>query len=72
MIFEIRVKAGAKANSIKQIAPRLYAVSVKETPRDGKANVAIIKIMARELGVAAGRLRMKVGGKSRHKLIEFI
>ena len=45
-------------------------VKVSAVPEDGKANAAVLKLLAKELGVAKSRLTLASGEKSRYKLVE--
>jgi len=42
---------------------------VRSVPEDGKANTALIKMMAKWLGVPKSQLNLAVGAKSRHKTV---
>lgn len=45
------------------------AVSVTAVPEKGKANTALLKLLAKRLGVAAGLLRLAAGETDRHKQV---
>ena len=47
-----------------------YAVKVKEPPVEGKANRAVIRLLAKHLGVAESQIRIVKGFTSRTKIIE--
>ena len=47
-----------------------YKVSVKATPTDGKANDAIIRILAKHFGVRANDIRIISGHTSSQKIVE--
>lgn len=42
---------------------------VRAVPEDGKANVALLKVLAKWLGVPKSQLSLAVGDKSRHKTV---
>ncbi|MDR3053685.1 MAG: DUF167 domain-containing protein [Coriobacteriales bacterium] len=44
-------------------------VRVTAAPADGKANAALIKLLAHELGVAKSAVTLVRGGSARHKLL---
>lgn len=44
-------------------------VRVKAAPVDGAANDAVLRLLARHLGVAPSQLRIVSGHRSRHKLV---
>ncbi len=45
-------------------------VRVRESPVDGKANRALIKLLADRLGIPGSSLRIASGQKSRNKVVE--
>jgi uncharacterized protein YggU (UPF0235/DUF167 family) len=44
-------------------------VRVTEPPLGGRANAALVKLIARRVGVAKGRVSIVRGARSRHKLV---
>ena len=48
---------------------RVLLVRVRCAPEDGKANAALCGLIAERLGVAASRVRVVAGGKSRVKQV---
>lgn len=69
--MEITVKPGSKKGP--SVQPDLLGgllVYVREPARGGKANQAVIELVAEYLGVPKSRLRLTRGRKSRHKFIE--
>lgn len=69
MYIKVRVKAGAKNESIKKTADR-YDVSVREKAEGGMANARVLALLARELGVAQKKLQIVKGHRSPSKTIE--
>jgi len=47
-----------------------FLVKVKEPPKEGKANKAVIKLLAEYFGVSQGSIRIVRGFRSRTKVIE--
>jgi uncharacterized protein YggU (UPF0235/DUF167 family) len=45
-------------------------VSVRETPTEGKANDAIVRVVAESLHVPPSSVRLVSGGRTRAKLVE--
>jgi len=47
-----------------------YTVRVKALPREGKANVAVIKLLAEYFGVTRSSVRITSGLSGRNKIVE--
>jgi uncharacterized protein len=65
----IRVTPGAKVEMLEIADGRLLA-KVRVKPEDGKANAAVLELLADALGMAVSRLRLLRGATSREKLIQ--
>lgn len=72
--FHIRVARKAKSTQIKKNMDAtgniLYKIYVTDTPEDGKANKAVIALIAKELGIAKSKITIKHGEHCRDKTIE--
>lgn len=64
----VRVTPGARVETLEIAGGRLLA-KVRAKPEDGKANVAVIALLAAGLGLAPSRLTLLRGATSREKLI---
>jgi uncharacterized protein YggU (UPF0235/DUF167 family) len=64
----VRVTPGARAEALELAEGKLLA-KVRAKPQDGKANTAVIELIASALGVAPSRLQLLRGATSREKLI---
>lgn len=49
-----------------------FVVSVKEPPIQGRANEAIIRVLAEHFGVAKSQVRIVSGHTSRQKVVEIL
>ena len=49
-----------------------YLVKVKEPPREGKANRAVIKLLAKHFNVSQSSVRVVGGLGSKNKVIEIV
>jgi hypothetical protein len=69
----VRVTPKAAANRIvpstTDTGALLLKIYITTPPEDGKANAAVLKILAKALGIAKSRLRIISGEKSKHKVI---
>ncbi|NER84148.1 MAG: DUF167 domain-containing protein [Leptolyngbya sp. SIO1D8] len=70
VILRIRVKPNAKQSRIQKTESGEWVVSLSAPPVGGKANQALIKLLAQELNVSKSRIHIKSGHTGRHKLIE--
>lgn len=66
----LRVTPGARVESLEIGEGRLL-VKVRAKAEDGKANEAVLLLVAQALGVATSRLRMLRGATGRDKLVQF-
>ena len=64
----VRVTPGARGEALEVAGGRLLA-KVRAKPEDGKANAAVLELIAAALGVAPSRLALLRGATSREKLI---
>lgn len=65
----IRVTPRAGRNSVEEVRDGRLLVKVTAPPDDGKANAAVIKLLAKELGIAASSIELLSGATSREKLL---
>lgn len=66
----VRVKANRKENKVEKIDEKNYLVFVKAPAKEGKANMAVIKILAEHFGVAKSKVSIIYGLISKQKTIE--
>ena len=69
MIIDIKVTPKASANRIK-VEDGVVRAYVTAAPEDGKANKAVIKMLAKYYGVRQTAVRIVRGGTSRNKTVE--
>ncbi|MBK5232679.1 MAG: DUF167 domain-containing protein [Thermoleophilia bacterium] len=68
----IKVRLQPRASSNEIVGERGGAIVVRVTapPVDGKANAALVKLVAKKLGVAKSKVKIVQGETSRDKLLE--
>ncbi|MCW5966556.1 MAG: DUF167 domain-containing protein [Bryobacterales bacterium] len=66
----VRVKPGAKADSVEPRPDGSLLIQVKAPPVDGKANEAVVALLAKHFGVKRSGVILKRGASSRNKLFE--
>ena len=70
MIYEVLVKPNSKKGPLVVTSGTMLTVYLREKPIDGEANAALIKLLAKNFGVAKKRIAIKTGTRGRKKLIE--
>ncbi len=69
-IVQVKVKPNARENSLKQQADGTWIAEVKALPIDGKANEALIALMADYFKLRKTQVSIKSGASSKLKRIE--
>jgi uncharacterized protein YggU (UPF0235/DUF167 family) len=64
----LRVTPGARSEAV-EVADGKVHIKVRVKPEDGKANAAVLALLAAALGIAPSRLEMLRGATGRDKLI---
>jgi uncharacterized protein YggU (UPF0235/DUF167 family) len=66
----VTVKTNAKEEKVTSLDQTHFVVSVKAVPVEGKANRAVVKVLAKHLGCAPTCLVLKSGATSKRKVFE--
>ena len=66
----VKVKPNARENSLRQFQDGTWIAEVKEPPKNGKANRAMIKVIAKQFTVTKSQVSIKKGKSGRIKLIQ--
>ena len=66
----VKVKPNARENSIRQFQDSTWIAEVKAPPKDGKANRALIKVIAKQFNVTKSQVSIRRGKSGRTKLIQ--
>jgi uncharacterized protein (TIGR00251 family) len=67
--IKVKVKPNSKTEELSREGDS-FIVKVKEPPKEGKANQAVIKLLAEHFGVLQNQVRILSGFRSRNKVIE--
>lgn len=67
--LDVRVKPGARRESVTVDAGGVVHVAIRQPPVDGKANAALIKLLAKRLGTAKSNVVVVRGATSKIKLV---
>lgn len=68
--FKVRVQPKASRNQVDGFSADKLRLRVTAPPQGGKANAAVVSLLAQTLGVSKSRLRILRGHESREKLVE--
>lgn len=69
MKITVKVKPNARGNSIKETGLNTYDIRVSVPPEKGKANVKVIELLSKHLGIAKSRITITGGASSRLKTV---
>jgi len=69
MKIQVKVKPNSKTGEVSREGDS-FVVRVKEPPKEGRANQAIIKVLAEHFGVPQSQVRILSGFKAKNKIIE--
>ncbi len=67
----VRATPGARTET-RAIVDGCLQVKIRPKPEDGKANAAVLELLAGALGVATSRLRLLRGATGRDKLVQIM
>jgi uncharacterized protein YggU (UPF0235/DUF167 family) len=69
-ILEIRVKPNSREECLTEQPDGTWLACIKAPPVDGRANAALIALVARQLGCRRAQVSIKAGGSGRRKLVK--
>jgi len=67
--IKVKVKPDSRTEEINQEGDS-FVVKVKEPPKEGRANQAVIKLLAQHFDIPQSQVRILSGFKSKNKVIE--
>ncbi len=66
----VQVKPRASRNRVEGWEDDVLVVRLTSPPVEGAANSALVKLLAKKLGIARGRLEIVTGKRSRSKIVQ--
>ena len=69
MKIQVKVKPSSRTEEVSREG-NSFIVKVKEPPKEGKANQAVIRLLAEHFGVSQSQVRILSGFRSTNKIIE--
>lgn len=70
MRITVQVKSGAKANLVREVSDGYYLVITTAEARQGKANLAVIKLLAKHFKTSPSAVKLIFGKTAREKIFE--
>lgn len=70
MKIGVRIKTRQKQETVERLADNLFLVRVKDIPQKGRANQALIGLLAEYFKVNKEHVRICKGQKSKNKIVE--
>jgi len=70
MYLKVKVHADSKKERLLRKKPDTFEIFVSEPAKDGRANASVLKRLASELGIPAGKLWIIKGAHTPAKIIE--
>jgi len=71
MKIRVRVTPNSRTDEVSREG-NTFVVRVKEPPRDGRANRATVKLLAKHFNVSASQVTIRSGLRSRDKVFEIL
>lgn len=68
--LRLKVKPGSREEGLTELADGSWLARVKAPPVDGKANAAVIALVARHFGLRKAQVHIKSGASGRSKLVQ--
>jgi uncharacterized protein (TIGR00251 family) len=69
--IRVKVAPGSKTEEVVKEG-NLFAVRVKEPAKEGKANRAVIKVLAQHFKVTQNSVRISSGLRGKNKIVEIV
>jgi len=66
----VKVKPKAREEKVEKVDDVNFRVSVKQSPEKGKANQAVIRVLADYFDISQSKINIASGSTSRLKIIE--
>ena len=70
MKFSVKIQPKSSKEAVEQLADGSYKIFVHSPPIDGKANAAVVEVLAKHFKVAKSNVKIVSGEKSRSKVVE--
>ena len=68
--LRLKVKPGSREEELSALEDGSWLARVKAQPVDGKANAAVVALVAKHFGLRKAQVHIKSGASGRSKLVE--
>jgi uncharacterized protein YggU (UPF0235/DUF167 family) len=68
--LKVRATPGARESATGEWVEGVLRVKVREPAREGRANEAVVRLLAKRLAIPPGQITLKRGATSREKVFE--
>jgi uncharacterized protein len=72
MKITVKVAANARREQVRRVRVGYYKASVMAPPVGGKANEALLRLLARHFSVRLAQVRIVFGRTSKEKMVEIV
>jgi uncharacterized protein YggU (UPF0235/DUF167 family) len=72
MYVKVRVRTGAKRESVEQLKGDRFAISVKEPAERNQANKRVVELIAAHFKISPAKIRIKSGHHSPSKILSVL
>jgi len=70
--LRVRVRPGARRAGFRGVRSDQLLIDIDAQPQEGKANLALVKFLAKTIGVGTAQVVIVSGGGSRSKVLHII
>jgi uncharacterized protein (TIGR00251 family) len=70
--IQVRVRPGARSTAVAGVRNDQLLVDIDAPPQDGQANIALVKFLAKTIGVGTAQVVIVSGRGSRSKVLHII
>ncbi len=72
MYIKVKVNPGAREDKIKRVAEDGFEISVRAKPENNLANREVVRLLADNLKLPAGKIRLVTGHHNRSKIFDIL
>ena len=70
MILKVKVKTRSSEQKIVEFGDGRYLIYLESPPENNEANIELINLLSKHLGIPVGRIKIKLGRTNDEKVLE--